>query len=125
MVRLIESEGVTHLCGAPVVVASLAHHCASTGIRFGRPLRIVIAGAPPPPAVIRAAEETGAEIAHVYGLTETYGPHTVCTWKSEWADLPPDQRAQIKARQGVAYLVAGTDLRVVDDHMRDVPSDGA
>ncbi len=125
MVRLIEAEGVTHLCGAPVVVASLAQFCAAGGIRFARPLRIVTAGAPPPPAVIRAAEETGAEIAHVYGLTETYGPHTVCAWKPEWDPLPSADRAQIKARQGVAYLVAGTDLRVVDDQMRDVPADGS
>jgi fatty-acyl-CoA synthase len=77
-VRLIESEGVTHLCGAPVVVSSLAQYCAANGVKFRRPLRIAIAGAPPPPAVIRAAEETGAEIAHLYGLTETYGPHTIC-----------------------------------------------
>jgi len=106
-------------------VATLAQFCAAQGIRFARPLRIVTAGAPPPPAVIRAAEETGAELAHVYGLTETYGPHTVCAWKHEWDGLPSDERAQIKARQGVAYLVAGTDLRVVDDRMHDVPADGA
>jgi len=125
VVRLIQSEGVTHLCGAPVVVASLAQFCAAGSIRFPRPLRIVTAGAPPPPAVIRAAEETGAEIAHAYGLTETYGPHTICAWKPAWDQLPSAERAQLKARQGVAYLVAGTDLRVVDDQMRDVPADGA
>ena len=54
-----------------------------------------------PPAVIRAAEETGAELTHVYGLTETYGPHTICAWKPEWDTLPPNERAQLKARQGV------------------------
>ena len=124
MVRLIEAEGVTHLCGAPVVVASLAHYCAAAGIRFSHPVRIVTAGAPPPPAVIRAAEETGAEITHVYGLTETYGPHTICAWKPAWDERPSGERAQIKARQGVAYLVAGTDLRVVDHYMNDVPADG-
>jgi fatty-acyl-CoA synthase len=122
--RLIEAEGVTHLCGAPVVVASLAQYCASRGVRFSRPLKIVTAGAPPSPAVIRAAEEVGAEIAHVYGLTETYGPHTICAWKPVWDDLPASGRAQIKARQGVAYTVAGMDLRVVDDAMRDIPADG-
>src|SRR5205814_4875012 len=112
--RLIESEGVTHLCGAPVVVSTLAQHCRQCGIRFSHPLRIVTAGAPPPPAVIRAAEETGAEITHVYGLTETYGPHTICSWTPCWDSLPPAERAHIKARQGVPYLVAGTDLRVAD-----------
>jgi fatty-acyl-CoA synthase len=124
MLRLIEAEGVTHLSGAPVVVASLAERCTAGGIRFSQPLRIVTAGAPPPPAVIRAAEETGAQLTHVYGLTETYGPHTVCAWKPEWDQRPAGERAQIKARQGVAYLVAGTDLRVVDHQMFDVPADG-
>jgi fatty-acyl-CoA synthase len=123
-VRLIEAEGVTHLCGAPVVVASLAQHCAERGIRFRRPLRIVTAGAPPTPAVIRAAEETGAEISHVYGLTETYGPHTICVPQPAWDGMAAAVRAQVKARQGVAYLVAGTGLRVVDGNMRDVPCDG-
>jgi fatty-acyl-CoA synthase len=121
---LIESEGVTHLCGAPVVVAGIAQYCGERGIRFERPLRIVTAGAPPPPAVIRAVEETGAQINHVYGLTETYGPHTVCAWKPAWDSLPAGERALIKARQGVAYMVAGTDLRVVDRKMCDVPADG-
>ena len=124
MVRLIEGEGVTHLCGAPVVVASLAQFCEAGGIRFSHPLRIVTAGAPPPPAVIRAADETGADLAHCYGLTETYGPHTICAWKPAWDQRPSGERAQIKARQGVAYLVAGTDLRVVDHEMREVPADG-
>jgi fatty-acyl-CoA synthase len=124
IVRLIQQEGVTHLCGAPVVVAGIAQYCGEHRIRFERPLRIVTAAAPPPPAVLRAIEETGAAINHVYGLTETYGPHTVCAWKSAWDDLPPDERARVKARQGVAYMVAGTDLRVVDENMRDIPADG-
>jgi fatty-acyl-CoA synthase len=122
--RLIDAEGVTHLCGAPVVVASLAQLCATRGIRFQSRLKIVTAGAPPPPAVIRAAEEAGADVSHVYGLTETYGPHTICAWKSEWDNLPTSDRAQVRARQGVPYLVAGTDLRVVDSQMRDVAADG-
>jgi fatty-acyl-CoA synthase len=123
-VRLIEEEGVTHLCGAPVVVSSLAQYCSANGVKFGRGLRIVTAGAPPPPAVIRAAEDTGAQLAHVYGLTETYGPHTVCCWKPSWDGLPAGERAMVKARQGVAYMVAGMDLRVTDPQMSNVPADG-
>jgi fatty-acyl-CoA synthase len=123
-VRLIEAEGVTHLCGAPVVVSSLAQHCAANAVKFRHPLRIVTAGAPPPPAVIRAAEETGAVLTHAYGLTETYGPHTVCAWKPAWDKLSAPERALLKARQGVAYMVAGMDLRVADHHMNDVPADG-
>ncbi|HYW45754.1 MAG TPA: AMP-binding protein [Bryobacteraceae bacterium] len=123
-VRLIVEEGVTHLCGAPVVVATLTRYCASLGIRFTNGLKIITAGAPPAPAVIRAAEETGADLAHLYGLTETYGPHTICAWKSQWDSLDANARAQIKARQGVPFLIAGTGLRVVDVHMADVPPDG-
>jgi fatty-acyl-CoA synthase len=125
MVELIRNEGVTHMCGAPVVVSTLTQYCAANGIRFERGLKIVTAGAPPSPAVIRAAEEIGADVAHAYGLTETYGPHTICAWRAEWNALPIADRAQIKARQGVPYLIAGTDLRVVDLHMNDVPRDGS
>jgi fatty-acyl-CoA synthase len=124
IVEQIQAESVTHLCGAPVVVSSLAQFCAANRVKFQHPLRIVTAGAPPPPAVIRAAEETGAELCHAYGLTETYGPHTICAWNPEWDALPAPDRALLKARQGVAYMVAGTDLRVVDLQMKDVPADG-
>jgi fatty-acyl-CoA synthase len=139
IVALIRREGVTHMCGAPVVVSGLAQHCARHGIRFEGGLKIVTAGAPPSPAVLRAAEEMGADVAHAYGLTETYGPHTLCAWKPEWDALPLAERAQLKARQGVPYVIAGTDLRVadlrvadlrvtdlrvVDESMRDVPADG-
>src|ERR1019366_9028239 len=84
---------------------------------------------PPPPAHCdgrraRAALETGAELAHLYGLTETYGPHTICAWKPAWDKLPAPERALLKARQGVPYLVAGMDLRVADHYMNDVPADG-
>ena len=122
--RLIAAEGVTHLCGAPVVIAGLAEHCAAQSIRFARPLTMVTAGAPPTPAVIRAAEAIGARLNHVYGLTETYGPHTVCAPQTAWQHLDAFGRAQVKARQGVPYLVAGMDLRVVDGRLRDVPFDG-
>ena len=122
-VNLIEKEGVTHLCGAPVVVRTLTEHCSRHGIRFQRGLRMVIAAAPPPPAVIRDAEEIGIEMTHVYGLTETYGPHSVCAWHTEWDCEPLEKRARLKARQGVPYVVAGTDMRVVDEDMHDVPAD--
>ena len=105
-VDLIEKEGVTHLCGAPVVVRTLTEHCSRRGIRFQSGLKMVTAAAPPPPAVIRAAEEIGIEITHVYGLTETYGPHSVCAWHTEWDCEPLEKRAQLRARQGVPYVVA-------------------
>ena len=124
IVELIQRERVTHLCGAPVVIGSLTQYCANNGIRFEHGLKILMAGAPPSPAVIRAAGEMGADIEHAYGLTETYGPHTICAWQKDWDALPMAERAQRKARQGVGYIIAGTDVRVVDWDMNDVAADG-
>jgi fatty-acyl-CoA synthase len=124
IVEAIRHEGVTHLCGAPVVVGSLTHYASTRGIHFQNGLRIVTAGAPPSPAVLRAAEDMGAEMFHCYGLTETYGPHTLCAWRAEWNDLPANERAHLKARQGVPYIVNGAEVRLVDEHMADVPADG-
>src|SRR5687768_1648245 len=107
-VELIAREGVTHLCGAPVVINNLAQHCLRRGIVFRNGLRIVTAGAPPSPAMLRAATEIGADIQHVYGLTETYGPHTICAWRREWDADPLEERALRKSRQGVPYVIAGT-----------------
>ena len=120
--KLIEEESVTHLCGAPIVVRTLTEYCAKRKVRLPG-LKMMVAAAPPPPAVIRAAEEIGIELTHVYGLTETYGPHSVCAWHTGWDILPEEKRAQLKARQGVPYTVFGTDMRVVDENMQDVPSD--
>ena len=122
--ELIEREQVTHLCGAPTVLVMLANEAPSKDYKFPRPLRILTAGAPPPPTVIARVEAMGAILTHAYGLTETYGPHTVSEWKAQWNASSPDERARLKARQGVGYIHA-PELRVVDDEMRDVPADGA
>ena len=82
------------------------------------------AGAPPAPQVIRSIEEMGAFIHHAYGLTETYGPHTICAIQPEWAQLPQDERARLKSRQGVPFVIAEPGLRVVNSKMEDVPKDG-
>jgi fatty-acyl-CoA synthase len=66
----------------------------------------------------------GAILTHAYGLTETYGPHTVSEWKAEWNDKSSEERARLKARQGVGFIHA-PELRIVDEQMRDVPADGA
>jgi fatty-acyl-CoA synthase len=121
--QLVETEQVTHFCGAPTVLITLVTNRPSADYRFPRQVRIVTAAAPPPPSVIQSIEEMGAEITHVYGLTEVYGPHTICQWKRQWDELPGDQRARLKARQGVGYLHA-PELRVVDEQMRDVAADG-
>ena len=121
--RLIERWGVTHLCGAPTVLRMLAAARPRADYRFPRPVHIVTAAAPPSPTLIAQIEDMGARITHVYGLTEVYGPHTVCAWHPEWDHLPLEERARLKARQGVAYTHA-VFLRVVDEQMRDVPADG-
>jgi fatty-acyl-CoA synthase len=121
--ELVSEECVTHLCGAPTVLVMLQSELPRPDYRFPQPLRTVTAGAPPPPAVIERMEALGAVITHVYGLTETYGPHTVCEWKLEWDGKASADRAALKARQGVGYVHA-PELRVVDSELRDVPADG-
>ncbi len=120
---LIERENVTHMCGAPTVLIMLSSHEQTRDRRLPRPVHIVTAGAPPSPRIIETMEEKGARISHVYGLTETYGPHTVCAWNPAWDRLDLAERVRLKARQGVPYAVFG-EVRVVDERMNDVPRDG-
>jgi len=119
--RLVGDEGVTHFNAAPTVLTSLASHPDARA--FERPVTVTTAGAPPSPTVIGQMTDLGARIVHTYGLTETYGPHTVCERQHEWQEEPQDRRARLLARQGVAFLGADP-IRVVDEEMRDVPRDG-
>ena len=121
--RLIETRGVTHLCCAPTVLTALYSSEAAKGRRLDG-VTVITAGAPPAPHVIRTMEGMGARVHHVYGLTETYGPHTICAEQPGWAGLDGVGRGRLKARQGVPYGIAHTGLRVVDGDMRDVPWDG-
>ena len=120
---LVASTGVTHFCAAPTVLISLANAANAPTTPLDRKLIISTAAAPPSPTLIAQIESLGAEIIHVYGLTEVYGPYTVCEWQPHWNDLPAAERARLKARQGVGYLIAD-DVRVVDEEMNDVPADG-
>ena len=120
---LVREHGVTHLCGAPTVLISLANHPEAPSEPLPQQLIVSVAAAPPSPRIIAQMEALGAEIVHVYGLTEVYGPYTVCEWQPHWNELPIEEQSRLKARQGVGYLVAD-DARVVDDEMRDVPADG-
>jgi fatty-acyl-CoA synthase len=122
--ELIARERVTHFCGAPTVLIMLATHAEAHGLKFPHPVRIITAAAPPSPRIIQTMEEMGATVTHVYGLTETYGPHTVCAWNPAWDSLDFAERARLKSRQGVPYPVFGA-VRVVDEQMNDVPRDGA
>lgn len=120
--RLLDAEGVTHLNGAPTVLSTIVHDPAAHTLE--RPLTITTAGAPPSPTVIGQLEQLGARVIHVYGLTETYGPYSVCEEQETWPELTGAERARLLARQGVGMIQANR-LRVVDDEMHDVPADGA
>jgi fatty-acyl-CoA synthase len=120
--RLIDTEGITHLNGAPTVLVTVAN--AAQAHALDRDLVITTAGAPPSPTVIATMERLGATIIHVYGLTETYGPYTVCEWQPGWSTLDGADRARLLARQGVGNVVTDG-IRVVDENMNDVPRDAA
>lgn len=120
--RLIGAESVTHLNGAPTVLIGMANHPDARP--FGHPFVITTAGAPPSPTIISQMTGLGARIVHVYGLTETYGPYTVCEYQPTWDDVAEEERIRMLARQGVAYVGADP-IRVVDENMNDVPRDGA
>lgn len=117
-------EHVTHLCGAPVVLSMLADLPGSESPALLNNLQIMTAGAPPPPATIKAIEAAGAEVTHVYGLTEVYGPAAVCVEQQGWKPLPQDERARLKARQGLRFTTMEA-MEVMDPAtMQPVPSDG-
>ncbi|MDN5797401.1 MAG: long-chain-fatty-acid--CoA ligase [Intrasporangium sp.] len=120
--RLFDAERVTHLNGAPVVLSLVANHPAAH--RLDHSLVVTTAGAAPSPSIIEQMGQLGATIVHVYGLTETYGPYSVCEWQPGWPDLEVGQRARLLARQGVGMVCADR-MRVVDDELDDVPADGA
>jgi fatty-acyl-CoA synthase len=89
-------------------------------------LTVMTAGAPPSPTVIKNMESIGVKVNQTYGMTEVYGPHCICEWRKEWDELDADERAKIKARQGVPYTVAEF-LKVVypgDPALKEVPADG-
>ena len=109
----IARDGVTHLCGAPVVMNLLLNAGPGLQRSLDRRVEMMTAGAPPPAAVIEGMEALGFHITHVYGLTEVYGPAVVCAWHDEWDVLPAAEQAHLKARQGVPYPVL-EDLTVAD-----------
>jgi fatty-acyl-CoA synthase len=119
--RLIDAEGVTHLNGAPAVLTAIAQ--APESHPLGRRLTVTTAGAAPSPTTIAEMEALGAHVIHVYGLTEVYGPYSVCEWQPGWERLEPAERSRLLARQGVGMIQAER-LRVVDENLEDVPADG-
>ncbi|HZY65189.1 MAG TPA: acyl--CoA ligase family protein [Rubrobacteraceae bacterium] len=118
---LFESEGITHYCAAPTVQIGLVNH--ENAHRLEHMVTTAIGGAPPSPALLTQFEELNIHPIHLYGLTETYGPDTICAWQEEWHDLSIEEKAELLARQGQAHVTSNI-VRVVDENMDDVPRDG-
>jgi fatty-acyl-CoA synthase len=116
---------VTHLCGAPIVLNMLVHAPAHVKRRFERVVEVATGGAAPPSAVIEAMESMGFRVTHLYGLTESYGPATLCAWQEEWSELDLNARSRLMARQGVRYPTL-EGMQVADPGTHEpVPKDGA
>ena len=120
----IADHGVTHLCGAPIVMNFIVNATDQERRSFDHQVNMMTAGAPPPAALLESMQEIGFDVTHVYGLTETYGPAVVCDWHEEWNALGAVEQAERKSRQGVRYPVL-QDLTVMDPAtMTEVPADG-
>ncbi len=122
--RLVKEHGVTHYCGAPIVHSGLINADPALRAGISHKVSAMVAGAAPPTAMIEGMEKIGFDLTHVYGLTETYGPATVCARHDEWAALDIGKRAERNGRQGVRYLMQ-EGLEVMDgETMTRVPADG-
>ncbi|XP_047334712.1 acetate--CoA ligase CCL3 [Impatiens glandulifera] len=121
----ISDHGVTHFCAAPVVLNTIINASPEeTILPLPHLVQVMTAGAAPPPSVLSSMSNLGFRVTHTYGLSETYGPSTVCAWKPEWDNLPSQTQARLNSRQGVRYI-ALEGLSVVNTHdMTPVPSDG-
>lgn len=120
----IKEHKVSHFCGAPVVLNTLANADPALQEGVDHKVKVMTAGAAPPAAVIGGMERMGVQVTQVYGLTETYGPMVVSAWQSQWDDCDFDERCRLKARQGIAGVLA-EDLMVADpESLEEVPWDG-
>ncbi|XP_068646581.1 butanoate--CoA ligase AAE1-like isoform X2 [Aristolochia californica] len=120
----ISSHKVTHMCGVPTVLNMILNAAANDRKPLPRKVQVMTGGSPPSPNIILEMEELGFGITHIYGLTETYGPGTVCTWKPEWDLLPSEERVKLKSRQGLHHLgLAEVDIKDPVT-MKSVPPDG-
>ena len=119
----IMDHGVTHMCGAPIVMGMLVNASSQEKRSLPQLVKILTAGAAPPSAILEQIELLNFEVTHAYGLTECYGPGVVCEWHPEWEELPSSEKFSKKARQGVPYLVM-QDLTVMDpETMQKTPAD--
>lgn len=124
IVHLIKTEKVDHFCGAPIVLSMINALPATEKQGVKHTVKVMTAGAPPPAAVIQAMEEIGFVVTHVYGLTETYGPCVICEWKTDWNDLSIEDKASLKARQGVRVPLQEGLMIVNPVTLEPLPKDG-
>ena len=117
--RLIQEQGVTHFCGAPVVLSEIAQYASRAGAALPHRVRAATGGAPPSPTVLAAMESLGVDVLHLYGLTETYGPSIACERQPAWDGFSIRELADAMSRQGVRTVNVES-VRVVDDRMEDV-----
>ena len=120
----IRNEGVTHMCGAPIVYSLLIHCDPALRDGIGHRIAGQVAGAAPPAAIIEGAEQAGIDLTHVYGLTEVYGPVSVCAKHEAWESMPIDQRAERNGRQGVRTPLQEAMTVLDPETMQPVPWDG-
>ncbi len=120
----LADEGVTHLCGAPIVMSLMISAPAAEKRELAQTVQFFTAAAPPPEKLLADMKTAGFDVTHLYGLTETYGPAVVNDWNAAWSELPADAQAALKSRQGVRYLALES-LDVLDpETMTPVPRDG-
>jgi fatty-acyl-CoA synthase len=119
--ELFDAEGITHYCAAPTVQIGLVNH--DRAHTLGWEITTAIGGAPPSPTLLGQFEDLNIHPIHLYGLTETYGPTSICAWHEDWEDLPIEEKAEKLSRQGQAHVNSQI-VRVVDEEMNDVPRDG-
>ena len=120
----IREHGVTHMCGAPIVMSLMANAPADLNADIDHTINFMTAGAAPPPAILEAMANLNIKVTHAYGLTEVYGPAVVCSWRDAWDELPMAEQAEIKSRQGVRYPMLEELLVVDPETMQAVPRDG-
>ena len=120
----IADQGVTHFCGAPIVLNYVINAKPDERREFDHTVNVMTAAAPPPASTLEAMQRQGFNVTHVYGLTETYGPAVICAWHDNWNRRPIEDQAQLKSRQGVNYhMLQG--LSVMDpETMKPMPADG-
>ena len=122
--KAIADEKATHFCGAPIVLNFVINATEAEKRPFDHKVEVMVAAAPPPASTLENMQKAGFNVTHVYGLTETYGPATMCAWHPEWDDLSIEQQTLKKGRQGVPYhVLQGLDI-IDPETMQPMPGDG-